>query len=100
MFRPQNDFSLATLIILMQFSGYLHFLFLLSEIIYLQILALFTFYYTKTSDYMSFLQKRCSYKIYPSSLSPVSIFWHLVGPQQVFTKWMKYNEIICITIDS
>lgn len=50
MFRPQNDFSLATLIILMQFSGYLHFLFLLSEIIYLQILALFTFYYTKTSD--------------------------------------------------
>lgn len=50
MFRPQNDFSLATLTILMQFSGYLHFLFLLSEIISLQILALFTFYYTKTSD--------------------------------------------------
>ena len=39
MFRPQNDFSLATLTILMQFSRYLHFLFLLSEIISLQILA-------------------------------------------------------------
>lgn len=43
-------FSLATVTILMKFSGYFQFLFLLPEIISLQILASCAFDYTKTSN--------------------------------------------------